>query len=196
LKKLRYCAAAIVGAALTHGLLAAAATETFTQNFGTVVPTADGLLLDFQNFVQPGDSFSDTLSFNLTQSASVEAGLSGATGPGSPISFLGISSSVGNIFGFPSHSGNFLTSDFDGQFPDPIYSPGSYSFMFTGFLVSTQTAAAPFGLDVRLTAVSAPEIDPSSWFTGVTLLLGSAMVIRGRRVLNQKLRENQHSSFH
>jgi hypothetical protein len=182
-KKLRYCAATIAGAALTHGLPAAAATETFTQNFGTVIPTGAGLILGFHDTVRPGDTFSDTLHFNLTQSASVEAALSGYSSPFSPINFLSISSSVGDVSGIQSHAGNYLTTDFDGQLPDPIYSAGSYSFTFTGSLGSTQTAAAPFGLDVRLTAVSAPEIDPSSWFTGLTLLLGSAAVIRGRRAL-------------
>jgi hypothetical protein len=131
--------------------------------------------------VQPGDTFADTVYFASTQAASVEAALSGYYSPYGPINFLSISSSVGDVVGIPSHAGNYLTTDFDGQFPDPIYSAGSYSFTFTGSLDSTQTAAAPFGLDVRLTAVSAPEIDPSSWFTGLALLLGGAAVIRGRR---------------
>jgi hypothetical protein len=128
--------------------------------------------------LKPGSpDFADS-SARLRQ---VEAAMSGYYSPYSPINFLSISSSVGDVVGLPSHAGNYLTTDFDGQFPDPIYPAGSYSFTFTGSLDSTQTAAAPFGVDVRLTAVSAPEIDPSSWFSGLALLLGSAAVIRGRR---------------
>lgn len=154
-----------------YGCAVSGAGCSMLSNAGNMEIAGGGVTTAYTQFGTTG-----TMIFDLTSAANY-----GSIGLGGSNNHLGGQFSVNLLGGFTPTVGE----TFD------VLTAGGYNGSFTNTTFSTDGATfealySATGVDLTVTSLSgpaaAPEIDPTTTFTGLTLLLGALAVLRGRKL--------------
>jgi hypothetical protein len=152
-----------------------AASDDFFFQIGSALPTASGSTASGSKAIIEGGHSTDGVFFQVGRSATLGTG---TKFEGNILADTSITQgSLGS--GVNDHEGNILadTSITQGSLGSGVNNHGSVGFS-GGFKGTTGGGSGGSGGSGG--AVSAPEIDPASVASGLTLLLGSLLVLRGR----------------
>ena len=151
LMNLRFLSGALTAAVLSIGTAQAASPATMTVNLGNLSPTPAGIL---DRIVDPGQTFTDYLNFNLLAS---------------PLSTLVSTVTIAPFIGF--ETGTFSANLSSGTSPGGSLigsvalggsqfnlAPGAYSITVTGTALSSPAIGGSYNL-----MVAAPVPEPHEW---------------------------------